>query len=69
MSQVTMTISCFLCAGICLTLEIQKDCGPTVREFKAKVKEDPEVQKKIAALREEVENFAVQFPMPGFDMW
>lgn len=58
----------FIHKGITLTLEIQQSCGPTLREFKAKVKEQ-EVQDKIAVLRKEVEEFAVEFPMPGFEKW
>jgi len=59
----------FIHKGIVLTLEIQQSCGPTHREFKAKVKDDEGVRAKIAALREQVETFALQFPMPGFDGW
>jgi len=58
----------FIHKGITLTLEIQQSCGPTLREFKAKVQEQ-EVQEKIAVLRKEVEEFAVDFPMPGFENW
>lgn len=59
----------FIHKAICLTLEIQSSCGPTLREFKAKVKDDAGVQAKISALRTEVENFAMGFPMPGFADW
>jgi len=58
----------FIHKGITLTLEIQQSCGPTLKEFKAKVKEQ-EVQVKIAVLRKEVEEYAVNFPMPGFENW
>lgn len=58
----------FIHKGITLTLEIQQSCGPTLREFKAQVK-TVEVQEKIAGLRKQVEAFAVDFPLPGFDSW
>lgn len=53
--------------GIQLTLEIQSTCGTTLKEFKAKVAEDPKVQDKITSLRTQVENFAQSFKMPGLD--
>jgi len=52
-----------------LTIEIQTSCGPTLKEFKAKLAEDETVKAKISALREEVEAFASKFTMPGFDEW
>lgn len=55
----------FIHKGVSLTLEIQADCGPTIREFKAKLAEDPAIKEKIAALRKEVETFAAAFPLPG----
>ncbi|XP_013381162.1 serine hydroxymethyltransferase, cytosolic-like [Lingula anatina] len=57
----------FIHLGIQLTTEIQSQCGPTLREFKAKLAEDPAVHEKIKALREQVEAFALTFPMPGHD--
>lgn len=58
-----------LISAVQLTLEFQQGCGPTVREFKAKVDGDTAAQEKIKALREQVETFALQFPMPGFENW
>lgn len=55
--------------GIKLALEIHQSCGPTLREFKTKVNEDPEVRTKLNELKQEVEKFATQFPMPGFEAW
>jgi glycine hydroxymethyltransferase len=40
-----------------------------LKDFKAKVDEDPDVRAKIKALKNRVEDFAVTFPMPGFDEW
>ena len=53
--------------GVTITLEAQTGCGPTLREFKAKIDEDEAIKAKISALRSEVESFAEKFPMPGFD--
>lgn len=55
--------------GIKLTLEIHQSCGPTLKEFKTKVNEDKEVRTKLDELKQEVEKFATQFPMPGFELW
>ena len=55
--------------GIQLSIEFAKGCGPTLKEFKAKIAEDEECKQKIAALREQVENFAEKYPLPGFEDW
>ena len=68
-SVVNKQIFFFHCVGIKLSQEIQATCGPTLKEFKAKLVEDEGVKAKIAALKKEVEVFAVQFPLPGFDNW
>ncbi|CAH1795454.1 unnamed protein product [Owenia fusiformis] len=60
-------VSDFVDKAIKLTLEIQADCGPTLKEFRAKVKEDQAVREKINTLKSEVEAFAEKFPMPGFN--
>ena len=54
-------------AGVTITLEAQTGCGPTLREFKAKIDQDEGVKAKVEALRANVESFAEKFPMPGFD--
>ncbi|XP_052263047.1 serine hydroxymethyltransferase-like [Dreissena polymorpha] len=59
----------FLDKGIKLSKEIQSNCGPTIKEFKTKLEEDEAVRAQISALKAEVEAFAVQFPLPGFDSW
>ncbi|KAK3091780.1 hypothetical protein FSP39_022568 [Pinctada imbricata] len=59
----------FIHRGLVITKEAMQGCGPTLKEFKAKLVEDEAIKSKIAALRTEVENFAVKFPMPGFDDW
>lgn len=57
----------FLHRGVTLSLDVQAQCGPTMKEFKAKLVEDPEIQKKVAALKDEVETFALKFPLPGLE--
>lgn len=59
----------FIDKGVQLTKEIQADCGPTLKEFKAKLTDDEKVKSKIGSLKKEVEEFAVGFPLPGFDNW
>ncbi len=56
-------------AGVTLAIEIRQGCGPTLKEFKAKLTEDDATCKKIKALRSEVEEFAVKFALPGFEDW
>ena len=57
-----------LFAAITLTLEIQAACsGTTLKDFKSKLAEDEKFQNRIAALKEEVGNFASKFPLPGQD--
>ena len=59
--------SALLLAGIQLTLEALKGCGGTLKEFKAHVDSDQQVQAQIAAIRKDVVAFASNFYMPGFD--
>lgn len=53
--------------GIELTLQIQKDVGDkaSLKEFKEKLAGDEQHRGAVRALREEVESFASQFPLPG----
>jgi len=54
--------------GIELTLEIQTNCGPTLKEFTEKLFSEP-YHSKVNALKSEVNNFSAQYPMPGYDCW
>ena len=56
-------------SAVQLTVEFQEGCGPTIKEFKAKVDGDISAQEKIKTLKGKVEEFAVTFPLPGFDNW
>ncbi|XP_037664053.1 serine hydroxymethyltransferase, cytosolic isoform X1 [Choloepus didactylus] len=57
----------FIHRGIELTLQIQKEIGvkASLKEFKEKLTEDEKHRGAVRALREEVENFASVFPLPG----
>lgn len=48
-------------------MEAQEGCGPTLKDFKAKLETDDRIKKKIEVLRSDVETFALAFPMPGHD--
>lgn len=41
--------------------------GTSLANFRAYIMEENSVKDKITQLRKEVENFAKDFPMPGFD--
>lgn len=53
--------------GIQIAVEAQEGCGPTLKDFKAKLETDDGIKKKIESLRNDVEAFALAFPMPGHD--
>lgn len=59
----------FIHAAILLTQEINQSCGPLLKDFKANIEEDEATKSKIKDLKQRVENFAIAFPMPGFDDW
>ena len=59
----------FIHKGLEITKEAMQNCGPLLKDFKAKLVEDANTKAKIAALKEEVENFAIKFPMPGLSDW
>lgn len=62
-----LQVADFIDQGFKLAVEInQAPGGQLLKDFKEKMQR-PEFQEKIKVLREKVENFAVQFPMPGFD--
>ena len=57
-----------LFSGVQIAIAIQASCASkTLKDFKIKMEEDEEAKKKLAALKSEVEEFALSFPMPGFD--
>lgn len=61
-------VASFIHQGIQLSLEVMAQSGPTLKEFKSKLDEDP-FKQKIIAIKEQVENFAIKFPLPGQDVY
>ncbi|XP_048449017.1 serine hydroxymethyltransferase, cytosolic, partial [Rhincodon typus] len=61
------TVAAFIHRGIQITLEIQRDIGAkaSLKEFKERMMTDKDHQSKIKQLKEEVEMFASNFPIPG----
>lgn len=57
----------FIHQGVLLTKEVKAVAGPTLKEFKEKLASEPVFKERLAQLRNEVEQFAGQFPMPGFE--
>ena len=57
----------FIDRGIKLGLEVQKISGPDQKKFEEVLLGD-QFKGKVKALKQEVEEFAVQFPMPGHDL-
>ena len=62
-----LQVADFIDQGFKLAIEINKAAsGPLLKDFLAKMNSD-EYKAKLKELRENVENFAVNFPMPGLD--
>ncbi|XP_013778567.1 serine hydroxymethyltransferase, cytosolic-like [Limulus polyphemus] len=59
----------FIHMGLTLALEVKAASGPTLKEFKSTLAENPSFQEKLKLLRENVETFAQKFPMPGFEVF
>lgn len=62
-----VTVADFIHKGLTFALEVKASCGPALKDFKAKLDTDPECQRKLKELRDQVENFALQFFMPGYE--
>ena len=60
----------FIIEGIKIAIDVDKKVAekekPTVKAFYSYLKND-EITEKISDLKKRVEEFAVKFPMPGFD--
>lgn len=53
--------------GFQLAIEINKTArGTTLKDFKERM-HDQDIKAKLKNLRDEIESFAVQYPMPGLD--
>ncbi len=62
-----LVVADFIDRGFKLAVEINKSAkGVTLKDFKERM-HDEDVKAKLAALREQVEEFASQFPMPGLE--
>lgn len=57
----------FIHQGLTLTTEIKNASGPLLKDFQMKLTTDPDFQRKIYELRQKVEDFALKFPLPGYD--
>lgn len=58
----------FFPSAISLAQEANKDSGPLLKDFKAKL-QTPEFKTRVDNLKERVGNFAVSFPLPGYEDW
>lgn len=58
----------FINKGLQLALEISAISGPKLVDFKRVLLEDPQINAKVLQLRSEIESFALDFPMPGYDI-
>ena len=57
----------FINKGLQIALEVSAISGPKLVDFKRVLIEDSNVNAKVLQLRTEVESFALNFPMPGFE--
>ena len=48
-------------------IEVQKNCGDKLSEFKFTIAQ-PEHDIKVAALKKQVQEFALGFPLPGLEV-
>lgn len=58
----------FINKGLQLALEISAISGPKLVDFKRVLLENPQINAKVLQLRSEIESFALDFPMPGYDI-
>ena len=57
----------FIHSALMLAVEVSKVSGPKLVDFKKVVEEDATFHKKVLEIKTQVENFAIKFPMPGYD--
>lgn len=57
----------FISKGLQLALEVSAISGPKLVDFKRVLVEDSNINAKVSQLRTEVESFALDFPMPGYE--
>jgi len=56
----------FIHRAVEIALDSKSKSGRTIKEFKAFIETDEDIQAKMKSLRTDVEKFASTFPMPGF---
>lgn len=59
----------FIHRGILLSKEVTAISGPKLIDFKKVLETDPTMKAKVTSLRNEVETFAQQFPLPGCEAY
>ncbi|XP_074593348.1 serine hydroxymethyl transferase isoform X2 [Brevipalpus obovatus] len=57
----------FIDEGVNIALRVKPKAGKTVTDFKNFIKSDEQTKQEIQALKQRVNKWASQFPMPGFD--
>ena len=57
----------FIHNALLLAIEVSKVSGPKLVDFKKVLEDDVSFHSKALEIKTEVENFAIQFPMPGYD--
>jgi hypothetical protein len=55
---------CFFYSGICCFSLL---AGSKIKDFRDVLNSDPDIKFQLQKLRNDVHNFALKFPMPGFD--
>lgn len=53
--------------GLQLAKEVSAVSGPKLVDYKKTLLEDPVFHEKLLKIKETVESFATEFPMPGFE--
>lgn len=57
----------FLDRACNIAYEVIQKAGKKLPDFKAALESEPEFQEKVKTLQAEVNEFALKYPMPGFD--
>ncbi|XP_037964887.2 serine hydroxymethyltransferase isoform X1 [Plutella xylostella] len=59
----------FIDRALVLAREASDRCGPRLADFNKELQENPDLRARLAALRDEVEAYSRQFPLPGYDTY
>ncbi|KAJ8319195.1 hypothetical protein KUTeg_004286 [Tegillarca granosa] len=63
------TVADFIDRAIKIAEQVVEVCGRKEGKFKEELFQNPKIQANVNDLRTEIENFAMQFPMPGIKGW